>query len=124
MGSMVELNDTLRITKEQGFPSELDIQTHLQTPYDFALVKDRIFEFSAKEKIRIYQQPPVRNFLAEDLNGKWLYWGQCHILEIHHDYATGTTSGKYKIIRLNTPDEMQQMYLLVDSRPDFNYFEN
>lgn len=124
MGSMVELNDTLRITKEQGFPVKLDIEKHLKTPYSLSDVADQIFTFSAKPKIRVYQQPPVRNFLAEDLDGKWIYWGQCHILEIHHDYTTGMTSGKYKIIRLNTPEEMRQMFAQTDSRPDFNYFEN
>ena len=30
MGSYVELNDTLQITKEQGFPEELDWKQHLK----------------------------------------------------------------------------------------------
>ena len=33
MGSYVELNDTLQITKEQGFPEELDWKQHLKNPY-------------------------------------------------------------------------------------------
>ena len=32
MGSFIELNDTLRISKTQGFPGELDLQKHLETP--------------------------------------------------------------------------------------------
>ena len=33
MGSFIEINDTLRITKEQGFPAELDVKKHLLQPY-------------------------------------------------------------------------------------------
>lgn len=70
MGSLIEINDTLRITKEQGFPDELDLQTHLQNPYTIDAVKDKVFHFTSKSKIRIYKIPPVRNFLAEDIDGK------------------------------------------------------
>ncbi len=71
-----------------------------------------VFEFHDKEKIRAYQQPPVRNFLVENLNGKWLYWGLCYITEVKHDYENGVTSGKYKIVRLNSPQEMQDHFRL------------
>ncbi len=123
MGSFIEINDTLRITKEQGFPAELDIKRHMEQPYSFDDVKDTIYSFKAKDKIRVYKIPPVRNFLAEELDGKWLYWGQCHITEIHHDYVNQVTSGKFKIIRLNTPEEMAEMFKLTDGRPELNYFQ-
>lgn len=123
MGSFIELNDTLRITKKQGFPLELDIEKHLQNPYNPTDIEGKVFEFSAKSKIRLYQQPPVRNFLVEDLDGKWLYWGLCHVLEVRHDYVSGMTSGKYKLIRLNTPEQMERAYELIDyNRPELNYF--
>jgi hypothetical protein len=124
MGSFIELNDTLRITKAQGFPAELDVAQHQQNPYSFTDVEDKVFMFTAKEKIRVYHQPPVRNFLVEELDGKWLYWGLCHILTINHDYINGVTSGTYKIIRLNSPEEMKQAFELVDSRPELNYFKS
>lgn len=124
MGSMIELNDTLRISKEQGFPEFLDIEKHLVKPYSFDEVKDKVFEFRAKQKIRVYQQPPVRNFLVEDLDGKWLYWGLCYITEITHDYVSGVTSGKYKIVQLNSPEEMKQHFKLTHfTNPEQNYFE-
>lgn len=123
MGSFIEINDTLRITKEQGFPGFLDIKTHLKTPFDFADVEGKVFEFKNKEKIRVYKQPPVRNFLVEDLGGKWLYWGLCYILEIHHDYENQLTSGKFKIIQLNSPEDMRKMFELTDyNRPELHYF--
>ena len=30
MGSYIELNDTLQLTTEQGFPKELDLKKHLK----------------------------------------------------------------------------------------------
>ena len=123
MGSFIELNDTLRISKEQGFPAELDIEKHLRDPYTFADVEGKVYEFKAKEKIRLYQQPPVRNFLVEDLGGKWLYWGLCYILTIRHDYEKGITSGTYKIVRLNSPEEMRLHFDLTHfTNTEQNYF--
>jgi len=66
----------------------------------------------------------VRNFLVEDIDGKWLYWGLCHILEIKHDYVNRTTSGKFKITYINTPDEMKTAFNLIDRVEKNNYFHN
>jgi hypothetical protein len=122
MGSLVEINDTLRITKDQGFPAELDIKKHLKTPHSLSDFKDKIFEFKAKPKIRLYQQAPTRNFLVEELDGKWLYWGRCHVIEVRHDYLKQETSGKFKIIALNSPDDMKRSFNLLDARAELNYF--
>jgi hypothetical protein len=123
VGSFIETNDTLRITKAQGFPAELDVVKHLESPYRLEDFDGKVFEFTSKPKIRVYQAPPVRNFLVEDLGGKWLYWGLCFITEIHHDYIKQETAGKYKIIRLNTPEEMKQMFELTHAlNKDENYF--
>lgn len=123
MGSLIEINDTLRINKEQGFPAELDLQTHLQNPYTLDAVADKVFSFSSKPNIRVYKQPPVRNFLVEDVDGKWVYWGKCHILEIHHDYVKNETSGKFKIISINSPEDMAKAFDLIDLVPENNYFQ-
>ena len=114
MGSYVEMNDTLQITKEQGFPKELDWKQHLKNPYTAEQFKDKIFEFKDKPSIRNYQIPPVRNFLVENIDGKWLYWGLIYILEIKHDYINRTTSGKFKIIHINKPAEMEMAHNLID----------
>ncbi len=119
---MIELNDTLRISKAQGFPAGLDLQTHLQDPYKIEDFKDKIYCFQSKPKIRVYQQPPVRNFLVEDVGGKWVYWGKCLILEIHHDYVKQETSGKFKILSINDPAKMKQAFDLIDLVPEHNYF--
>lgn len=123
MGSYIETNDTLQITREQGFPEELNYEKHKITPYKAEDFKDRVFEFKDKPNVRIYHRPPVRNFLVENINGKWLYWGLVHILEIHHDYIKNTTSGKYKIIYINTPEEMKYAHNIIDRNEDTKYKE-
>jgi hypothetical protein len=122
MGSIVELNDTLQISKEQGFPAELDIVTHLVNPFTTQDVAGKVFTFQKKANIRLYHAPPVRNFLVENVGGKWIYWGLVHILEVTHDYQNKMTSGKYVIIHLNSPSEMKQAHQLIDRNPDTDYF--
>lgn len=122
MGTYIEMNDTLQITKEQGFPKELEWREHLKNPYTAEQFKGKVFEFKDKPSIRNYQIPPVRNFLVENINGKWLYWGLVHILEIKHDYINKTTSGKFKIIYINTPEEMEMAHNLIDRNKE-TFFE-
>src|SRR4051812_12443929 len=102
MGSLIEINDTLQLTKGQGFPAELDVDVHLEKPFTTEDFEGKIFEFKNKKDIRIYKIPPVRNFLVESKNGKWIYWGLCHILEITSDYENRMTSGKFRIIYINS----------------------
>lgn len=122
MGSYVEINDTLQITKEQGFPKELDWRKHVKVPYTAEQFQGKVFEFKDKPSIRNYQMPPVRCFLVENINGKWLYWGLVHILEVTHNYINKTTSGKFKIIYINKPEEMGMAHNLIDRNPD-TYFD-
>jgi len=124
MGSFIEINDTLQITKEQGFPKELDIKKHLKNPYKAENFANKVFEFKNKKDLRIYQSPPVRNFLVENIDGKWIYWGLCHMLEVHSDYENKVTSGKFKIIYINSPEEMKTAFKITDQRPEFDYFSS
>ena len=121
MGSYVEINDTLQITKEQGFPKELDWKQHIVKPYDAEQFKDEVFEFKNKPNIRNYHMPPVRNFLVENVNGKWIYWGLVHILEVNHDYINKITSGKFKITYINSPEEMKLAHSIIDRNSE-TYF--
>lgn len=123
MGSFIEINDTLQISKDQGFPVEFDLDKHFKTPYTAEDFKDKIFEFQDKPEVRIYKLPPVRNFFVENRDGKWIYWGLIHIVETTCDYVKKTTSGKFKIIYINTPEEMKKAHELLDRRPEFQYFK-
>ncbi len=122
MGSIFEINDTLQITKEQGFPDDLNLEKHQSAPLKAEDFADRIFEFQDKPKIRLYQQAPIKNFLVENRDGKWIYWGFIHILEITHDHLKQTTSGKFKIIYIYTPEEMRQAHDLVNRKSETKFF--
>jgi hypothetical protein len=122
MGTEIKINDTLQITLLQGFPKGLILEEHLKNPLKAENFSEKIFEFKNKDGIRIYQVLPVRNFLVENRNGKWIYWGLCHIVETTCNYVNKTTSGKFKIIYINTPDEMKKAHELIDRNPDTSYF--
>jgi hypothetical protein len=123
MGSLIEINDTLQISKEQGFPIELDLEKHLQIPFNAEDFSDQVFEFHDKHEVRVYKMPPIRNFLVENKNGKWIYWGLVHILETTCDYVNKTTSGKFKIIYIYTPEEMKKAHELIDRNLSNQFFE-
>jgi len=123
MGTQFVINDSLQITREQGFPKELVYEEHVKKPFKAGDFEGRIFEFHDKKGLRVYQAPPVRNFLIENRDGKWLYWGLVHILELHLDYAFKIVSGKFKIIYINTPDEMKKAFELIDRNSETDFFK-
>lgn len=122
MGSLLEFNDTLQLTPQQGFPNELNVTKHLKKPFEENNFSDRIFPFYNKSGIRFFHTPPTRTFLVENKNGKWIYWGLVQITEITYDYERKMTSGKFRIIYINTPEEMEKAHELVDRRDDKQYF--
>ncbi len=121
MGSFIETNDTLQITAEQGFPGELTYEKHRVKLFKAEDFNGKVFEFKNKDKIRIYHAPPVRNFLVQNINGKWLYWGLIHILDVFYDYEKKTTSGKFMIIYIYTSEEMKQAHKLIDRNKETDY---
>lgn len=123
MGTFIETNDTLQLTKEQGFPPELDLDVHLKEKIVVDKFIGRVFEFKDKSSLRVYQQPPVRNLLVENRNGKWIYWGLVHIVEVTHDYENKITKGKFRVIYINTPEEMKTAHALIDRNPETDFFK-
>ena len=123
MGSVIKLNDTLQITSEQGFPEELELKKRLDGKLRLEDIADSVFSFKNKKGIRSYQAPPVRNFLVQNIDGKWLYWGLIHVLSVEHDYVNKTTSGTFKIIYLYTPEEMEQAHRLIDRNKETDFFD-
>lgn len=125
MGSFIELNDTLQITTEQGFPKELILSRHQQKPFKVANFKGRVFTFRNKPNARIYHAPPVRCFLVHNIDDKWLFWGHCLVLEqtIHssHDGKTKTTSGKFVITKIYD-HEQQKVMTRNESVAGLSYF--
>lgn len=122
MGTMIEVNDTLQLTRAQGFPAELVWEVHAEQPFCAEQFTKNVFSFSGKPKIRVYHAPPVRCFLVENRDGKWLYWGLVHILSVSHDLVSQTTSGMFSLQYLYTPEEMKRAHQLIDRNPATDFF--
>lgn len=132
MGSYIEINDTLQLTTEQGFPAHLlDIERHRKKPVTIDAVKDRIFKFKDKPSARIFQLDPVRVFYVHNIGGKWLFWGHVFIqsqtiykkLDAKGNWKEGDwlTSGTYRIDTLYDP-QFQEVFTLREAPADRNYF--
>lgn len=100
MGNKIEINDTLKISKERGFPKVLDVNAHRNSPIKLEYVLGREFEFWNDDE-RLYHRPSTRVFLVEEIEGKWIYWGHCLITS--QTIENGKTSGRYKITKLYDP---------------------
>lgn len=133
MGSFVEINDTLELTTEQGFPADIfDLEKHQKTPITLQDVAGKVFEFKNKPSARIFQMDPVRVFFAHNINGKWLNWGRVLIqtqkiekqLNPDGSWEPGNwkTSGTYTILNVYTP-EYQRTFTLNEAPDDRNYFK-
>lgn len=120
MGSIVEINDTLQLTSEQGFPNELNLERHLEQPISAQQFQGRTFSFFGKKGARLYKSPPVRNFLVENRAGKWIYWGL--VLVTEETLRSGETSGKFEITYIYTPEEMRKAHDLIDRNETTRYF--
>ena len=122
MGGFIELNDTLQITTKQGFPKELNLNKHLKKPFKSSDFKGKVFEFVNKPNIRIYQAPPVRVFLVHNINDIWLYWGLIEMIEIRWDMVKKISSGKFRIVKIFTPEEMQKAEDILHNLNNKTYF--
>jgi hypothetical protein len=138
MGSMLEINDTLEITTEQGFPERLfSLKRHRKNPISLDTVKDKVFKFKRKVGPRFFHLDPVRVFWIHNINGKWLAWGHIVILEQRitrdpdrpHQGAVNVsdpeewlTSGKYKIVQIYDP-AYQEAFTRNDLPASLSYFQ-
>ena len=131
MGSLVEINDTLQLTTEQGFPADVfDRDQHVKNPVKLADVADRIFHFNDKPNARIFQLDPVRVYFVHNINGKWLFWGRIFIqtqtiLKKLADDGSWkgewVTNGSYRVIDVYDP-EYQKIFTTREAPPASNYF--
>ncbi|NIO22680.1 MAG: hypothetical protein GTN38_01480 [Candidatus Aenigmarchaeota archaeon] len=127
MGSYVELNDTLQITTEQGFPAdELILEKHRENPYTAKDFEGKVYEFHDKPRIRDFHHAPNRNYFVHNIDGKWLYWGEIIIFEqtkMGETEETQTMSGKFRIIKIYDP-EYQELKTRNESPPGKSYFQD
>lgn len=131
MGSFIEINDTLQITTEQGFPADLlNLENHVQTPVTLDDVSGKIFHFHKKDSARIFHLDPIRVFLVHSIDGKWLIWGKALIqsqtiekqLDASGKWIDGKwqTSGTYIISEIYEPD-YQAIFTKRESVPGKSY---
>ena len=130
MGSYIEINDTLQITTEQGFPAKIfNREAHMDVPVTLEDVEKELFEFRNKPRARIYQSDPVRVYFVHNINGKWLFWGRIFIQSqtIEKMITDGkwegewVTHGTYRIIDVYDP-EYQEIFTRREAPLDRNYF--
>jgi hypothetical protein len=142
MGSFFEFNDSLVISTDQGFPSDVfDIRRQASDPVTLDDVKDRVFTFYDKENARLFQLDPVRVFLYQFLQdaqgqGKWLAWGEVLIQSqtiaknpaAAHEGASNlsdpsqwVTSGTFKMLKVYTP-EYQRLFTTHETPEGMSYF--
>lgn len=132
MGSVIELNDTLQITQEQGFPAHIfNRASHVDRHVTLDQVRDTVFEFKDKLGARIFHTDPVRVYYVENVNGKWLFWGRVLIESQTIEKARDSngkwdglswkTRGTYRIIDVYDP-RYQEVFTRHEAPPELNYF--
>jgi hypothetical protein len=132
MGSSIEINDTLQITTEQGFPADVfDLAKHLKTPIKPGDVAQKVFQFHDKPNPRIFQLDPVRVYFVHNVGGKWLFWGRVYIQSQTITKKLGTdgswkegdwvTSGSYRVVDVYEP-EYQRIFTMRESPAGLSYF--
>lgn len=127
MGSFIEINDTLLLTTAQGFPAALlDVEQHQQTPITLAQVQGQVFTFQ-KSSARLYHKDPVRLFLVQKIEGKWLFWGHALLQSqsIEKQEAVGDdvwcTKGSFIISKIYAP-AYQRLATLNETPGGLSYF--
>lgn len=133
MGSFVEINDTLQLTNEQGFPVHIfNLEKHQNNPITLKDVEGMVFEFQDKPSARIFQIDPVRVYFVHNIDGKWLFWGRVLIqsqkveklLNEDGSWIEGSwkTSGSYTILNVYDP-EYQKTFTFNEAPDDRNYYK-
>ena len=85
MGSLIEINDTLKLKRGEGFPDKIEIGKQ----YFFRIDEKRLFHLK-----------PVRVFLVEEIDGLWNYKGHAVILEQTIDAIQNETRGIFEAIAI------------------------
>ena len=101
MGHLIELNDTLKLKRGAGFPTDLRV--------------GGVYDFSIAGR-RLYNLKPTRVFLVEEIDGKWNVVGHAMILRQTIDAVTERTTGQFEVAKLYPP-EYSQLVNAFDTPP-------
>src|SRR3972149_12162990 len=99
MGSTIEIKDTLKISKERGFPEGLTLENHVKNPSSSSKFVGKVFDFwNLDESLYHPGSTGARVFLVEEMpDTKWLYWGNALVIE--QTIKDGKTSGRDRITK-------------------------
>lgn len=89
MGNLIEINDTLKLRRGDGFPENIKL--------------GGVYNFEVKGK-RLYNSDPTRVFLVEEIEGKWNYIGHALIQQYTVNALEDKTTGIFKVILLYPPE--------------------
>ncbi|MBI4159151.1 hypothetical protein HY500_02740 [Candidatus Woesearchaeota archaeon] len=120
MGTAVEFKDTLRLAKGCGFPLELDLEQHIANPEKSRRFLGHRIRFEAEGKV-VYNHSPARVFLVEDVESRWLYWGNGVVVE--QAIKGGVTRGVCLITKIYDP-EFQRHMTVEESPVGKSYFND
>lgn len=132
MGTGIELNDTLQLSNTQGFPADiLNLESHRSKPVKIEDLAGRVFEFANKDGARVFHLDPVRVYLVQNVNGKWIFWGRALVQSqsitkaASNGSSSGSpewvTSGTYRIVDVYDPD-YQEAFTKRESPQGKSYF--
>ena len=85
-----------------------------KVPVDGVIVEG---ESVIDESLVTGESMPIDKVMGSNVIGADVYKRQTH------NYEKKTTSGKFKVIYINTPDEMKKAFELIDRNPETSYFE-
>ena len=127
MGSTLELNDTLLLSTEQGFPEDLlNLQQHQEQGISLSQLTGQTFTFT-KDGARVFHLDPVRVFLVQKIQGKWLFWGNALIQSqtICKSQSDGQwiTTGQFIVSKIYDP-ETQRLFTNHESPNAKSFFDN
>lgn len=122
MEKLIRFNDTLKLTNDQGFPTELDISLFRDNALDVDLYINKSFSFD-KPLARLYPLPPTRTFLVHEHEGKWIQWGHCLVLEQTIYQMGERTKGIFQITHIHDYEFMKQV-TTIDVPAGKSYFSS
>lgn len=82
MGSIIEINDTLKLKRGDGFPYEVRVGER----YPFVIPERRLYHLA-----------PVRVLLVEEVDGFWNFIGHAHIIGFTIDALRNETRGIFEV---------------------------
>ncbi len=103
MGTPIEINDTLKISYERGFPIQFNLKDGLSFEELEKSIKNKEFSFWNKDE-RLYHRAPTPVLLVQEMpDGKWVHWGRAQIVE--QTIKQGKTEGKFIVSKLFSPED-------------------